>query len=89
MLLDSVRNPISSSTIAVALVPIGIAGLMGAPTPSLGVLIAARVLLGFGTSAAYPAARIVPYSGQTGTSVEILELPTKTHDVSRRRSTAG
>ncbi|MEV5174178.1 MFS transporter [Streptomyces flaveolus] len=35
---------------------VGVAGLLGALAPSLGVLIAARVLLGFGTSAAYPAA---------------------------------
>ncbi|MGY5011223.1 MFS transporter [Streptomyces sp. 900105755] len=105
MVLGSVLNPINSSMIAVALVPIGIAfgappaetawlvtalylatavgqpvigrlvdmygprrlylagtglvgvaGLMGALAPTLGVLIAARVLLGFGTSAAYPAA---------------------------------
>ncbi|MFF3872806.1 MFS transporter [Streptomyces sp. NPDC001978] len=105
MILGSVLNPINSSMIAVALVPIGIAfgappaetvwlvsalylatavgqpvigrlvdmygprrlylvgtalvgvaGLMGALAPTLGVLIAARVLLGFGTSAAYPAA---------------------------------
>ncbi|MEV6505410.1 MFS transporter [Streptomyces sp. NPDC051642] len=105
MVLGSVLNPINSSMIAVALVPIGIAfgappsqtvwlvsalylatavgqpvigrlvdmygprrlyligtalvgvaGVMGALAPSLGVLIAARVLLGFGTSAAYPAA---------------------------------
>ncbi|MFF4309059.1 MFS transporter [Streptomyces sp. 900105755] len=105
MVLGSVLNPINSSMIAVALVPIGIAfgappaetawlvtalylatavgqpvigrlvdmygprrlylagtglvgvaGLMGALAPTLGVLVAARVLLGFGTSAAYPAA---------------------------------
>lgn len=105
MVLGSVLNPINSSMIAVALVPIGIAfgappsqtvwlvsalylatavgqpvigrlvdmygprrlyligtalvgiaGLMGALAPSLGAVIAARVLLGFGTSAAYPAA---------------------------------
>lgn len=105
MVLGSVLNPINSSMIAVALVPIGIAfgaapsetiwlvsalylatavgqpvigrlvdmygprrlyltgtamvgvaGLLGALAPTLGVLIAARVLLGFGTSAAYPAA---------------------------------
>ncbi|MER6353942.1 MFS transporter [Streptomyces sp. NPDC001634] len=104
MVLGSVLNPVNSSMIAVALVPIGVAfgappartawlvsalylatavgqpvigrlvdmygprrlyltgtalvgtaGLMGALAPSLGVLIAARVLLGFGTSAAYPA----------------------------------
>ncbi|WP_416223395.1 MFS transporter [Streptomyces hygroscopicus] len=104
MILGSVLNPINSSMIAVALVPIGAAfgappaetawlvsalylatavgqpvigrlvdmygprplyligtalvgaaGLMGALAPSLGVLIVARVLLGLGTSAAYPA----------------------------------
>ncbi|MGV9563036.1 MFS transporter [Streptomyces sp. NPDC003480] len=104
MILGSILNPINSSMIAVALVPIGVAfgappaetawlvsalylatavgqpvigrlvdmygprrlyltgtalvgaaGLMGALAPSLGVLIAARVLLGLGTSAAYPA----------------------------------
>lgn len=104
MILGSVLNPINSSMLAVALVPIGaafgtppartawlvsalylatavgqpvigrlvdafgprrlyltgtalvgIAGLLGAVAPSLGVLIVSRVLLGFGTSAAYPA----------------------------------
>ncbi|MHC3467169.1 MFS transporter [Streptomyces sp. 7R007] len=35
---------------------VGVAGLLGACAPSLGALIGARVLLGFGTSAAYPAA---------------------------------
>ncbi|MEU6576692.1 MFS transporter [Streptomyces sp. NPDC046805] len=34
---------------------VGVAGIIGALAPTLGVLIAARVLLGFGTSAAYPA----------------------------------
>jgi MFS family permease len=34
---------------------VGLAGLLGALAPSLGVLIASRVLLGIGTSAAYPA----------------------------------
>jgi MFS family permease len=34
----------------------GVAGVVGALAPSLGVLIAARVLLGFGTCAGYPAA---------------------------------
>src|SRR5437879_4910240 len=34
----------------------GTAGIVGALAPSLGVLIAARVLLGFGTCAGYPAA---------------------------------
>ncbi|MET8449522.1 MFS transporter [Streptomyces sp. NPDC005209] len=105
MVLGSVLNPVNSSMIAVALVPIGAAfgatpaetvwlvsalylatavgqpvigrlvdmygprrlyliatalvgaaGLLGALAPCLGALIAARVLLGFGTSAAYPAA---------------------------------
>ncbi|WP_316741712.1 MFS transporter [Streptomyces sp. MK7] len=105
MILGSVLNPINSSMIAVALVPIGTAfgappartvwlvsalylatavgqpvigrlvdmygprrlyligtalvgaaGLLGALAPTLGALIGARVLLGFGTSAAYPAA---------------------------------
>ncbi|MER5386066.1 MFS transporter [Streptomyces sp. NPDC002688] len=105
MVLGSVLNPVNSSMIAVALVPIGsalgappaqtawlvsglylatavgqpvvgrlvdmygprrlylagtatvgIAGLLGALSPNLGALVAARVLLGFGTSAAYPAA---------------------------------
>ncbi|MGW2101098.1 MFS transporter [Streptomyces olivaceoviridis] len=105
MVLGSVLNPVNSSMIAVALVPIGVAfgappaetvwlvsalyvatavgqpvigrlvdmygprrlylagtalvgvaGLLGALAPSLGALIAARVLLGLGTSAAYPAA---------------------------------
>ncbi|MEU3571452.1 MFS transporter [Kitasatospora sp. NPDC036755] len=105
MVLGSVLNPINSSMIAVALVPVGVAfgappaetawlvtalylatavgqpvlgrlvdthgprrlylagtalvgvaGLLGALAPSLGLLIAARVLLGLGTSAAYPAA---------------------------------
>ncbi|WP_405879501.1 MFS transporter [Streptomyces sp. NBC_01136] len=104
MVLGSVLNPVNSSMIAVALVPIGaalgappsetawlvtglylatavgqpvigrlvdtygprrlyligtalvgIAGLLGALAPNLGALVAARVLLGFGTSAAYPA----------------------------------
>jgi MFS family permease len=104
MMLGSILNPINSSMLAVALIPIGaafgippsqtawlvtglylatavgqpvmgklvdtygprrlyligtavvgVAGLMGALAPSLGFLIASRVLLGFGTSAAYPA----------------------------------
>ncbi|WP_225727042.1 MULTISPECIES: MFS transporter [unclassified Nocardia] len=104
MILGSILNPINSSMLAVALIPIGqafgappaqtawlvtalylatavgqpvmgrlvdgygprplyligtglvgIAGLLGAFAPNLGVLILARVLLGFGTSAAYPA----------------------------------
>ncbi|MFH9352379.1 MFS transporter [Kitasatospora sp. NPDC017646] len=105
MVLASVLNPVNSSMIAVALVPIGtafgappaetawlvtalylatavgqpvigrlvdghgprrlylagtalvgLAGLIGALAPSFGLLIVARVLLGIGTSAAYPAA---------------------------------
>ncbi|MDQ0408335.1 MFS family permease [Streptomyces sp. DSM 40167] len=105
MLLGSVLNPVNSTIIAVALVPIGsalgapasqtawlvsalylatslgqpvvgrlidlfgprrlfllstglvgAAGVVGALAPNLGVLIAARVLLGFGTCAGYPAA---------------------------------
>ncbi|MGC4943268.1 MFS transporter [Kribbella sp. DT2] len=104
MVLGSILNPINSSMLAVALIPIGsafgvgpadtawlvtglylatavgqpvmgrlvdrygprplyligtalvgVAGLLGALAPTLGVLIASRVLLGFGTSAAYPA----------------------------------
>jgi MFS family permease len=35
---------------------VGIAGVVGTLAPSLGVLVAARVLLGFGTCAGYPAA---------------------------------
>ncbi|MFE6054844.1 MFS transporter [Kitasatospora sp. NPDC056446] len=105
MVLGSVLNPVNSSMIAVALVPVGAAfgappaetawlvtglylatavgqpvigrlvdsygprrlylagtalvgaaGLLGAFAPSLGLLVVARVLLGLGTSAAYPAA---------------------------------
>ncbi|MGI5466701.1 MFS transporter [Streptomyces sp. CA-132043] len=105
MMLGSVLNPINSTIISVALVPIGdalgaptsqtawlvsalylatslgqpvvgrlidifgprrlfllstglvgVAGIVGALAPGLGVLIAARVLLGFGTCAGYPAA---------------------------------
>lgn len=105
MMLGSVLNPVNSTIIAVALVPIGVAfgapasqtawlvsalylatalgqpivgrlidifgprrlfllstslvgvaGVVGTLAPNLGVLIAARVLLGFGTCAGYPAA---------------------------------
>jgi MFS family permease len=105
MILGSILNPINSSMIAVALIPIGIAlgappsetawlvsglylataigqpvvgrlvdlygprrlyligtalvgvaGVLGALAPNIGVLVAARVLLGFGTCAGYPAA---------------------------------
>jgi MFS family permease len=104
MLVGSILNPINSSMLAVALIPIGaafgvppsqtawlvtglylatavgqpvmgrlvdlfgprplylfatslvgLAGLLGALAPNLGVLVVSRVLLGFGTSAAYPA----------------------------------
>jgi MFS family permease len=104
MLLGTILNPINSSIIAVALVPIaaalgapasqtawlvsalylatavgqplvgrlvdtfgprrlflagsaltGVAGILGALAPNIGVLIAARVVLGFGTCAGYPA----------------------------------
>ncbi|WP_419184497.1 MFS transporter [Streptomyces coelicoflavus] len=117
MLLGSVLNPINSTIIAVALVPIGralgapasqtawlvsalylatslgqpvvgrlidvfgprrlfllgtglvgVAGVAGALAPNLGVLIGARVLLGFGTCAGYPAAMALVRSeaGRTG-----------------------
>jgi MFS family permease len=104
MVLGSILNPINSTIVAVALVPIGtafgappsqtawlvsalyptalgqpipgrlidifgprrlflfstslvgVAGIVGTLAPGLGVLIAARVLLGFGTCAGYPAA---------------------------------
>lgn len=105
MILGSILNPVNSSMIAVALIPIGmafgappsqtawlvsalylatavgqptvgrlvdiygprrlflagtalvgIAGVLGALAPSLGILVVARVLLGFGTCAGYPAA---------------------------------
>ncbi|WP_042371489.1 MFS transporter [Streptacidiphilus neutrinimicus] len=105
MMLGSVLNPINSTIIAVALIPIGaafgappsqtawlvsalylatalgqpvvgrlidifgprrlflfstslvgVAGVLGTLAPGLGVLVAARVLLGFGTCAGYPAA---------------------------------
>ncbi|KDN88105.1 MFS transporter [Kitasatospora cheerisanensis] len=105
MVLGSVLNPINSTVIAVALVPlgaalgaspaqtawlvsalylatalgqpvvgrlidlfgprrlflsattlVGVAGIVGTLAPNLGVLIAARVVLGFGTCAGYPAA---------------------------------
>ncbi|GAA1869771.1 MFS transporter [Pseudonocardia ailaonensis] len=105
MLLGSILNPVNSTIIAVALVPIGVAlgappaetawlvsalylatalgqpvvgrlidlfgprrlfligtslvgvaGIVGALAPGIGVLVAARVLLGFGTCAGYPAA---------------------------------
>ncbi|MFE3500185.1 MFS transporter [Kitasatospora sp. NPDC059160] len=120
MVLGSVLNPINSSMIAVALVPVGtafgappaetawlvsglylatavgqpvigrlvdsygprrlylagtalvgLAGLVGVLAPTLGLLVVARVLLGIGTSAAYPAAMYLTRSeaertGRTG-----------------------
>ncbi|HEX6500477.1 MAG TPA: MFS transporter [Micromonosporaceae bacterium] len=119
MILGSILNPVNSSMLAVALVPIGttfgappaqtawlvtglylatavgqpvvgrlvdmygprrlylagtalvgVAGLLGALAPSLAVLVAARVLLGFGTCAAYPASMhlIRSESERTGTA---------------------
>ncbi|MFL6112345.1 MAG: MFS transporter, partial [Catenulispora sp.] len=104
MILGSILNPVNSSMLAVALIPIGrafgaapsqtawlvsglylatavgqpvigrlvdafgprplylcgtalvgLAGVLGVGAPTLGVLVVSRVLLGFGTSAAYPA----------------------------------
>lgn len=47
---------------------VGVAGAIGAVAPNLGVLIASRVLLGFGTCAGYPAAMALLRSeaGRTG-----------------------
>jgi MFS family permease len=119
MILGSILNPINSSMLAVALIPIGaafgappaetawlvtglylatavgqpvigrlvdmygprplylvgtslvgIAGLVGALAPSLGVLIVSRVLLGFGTSAAYPASMFLIRSEADRTGME-------------------
>jgi MFS family permease len=119
MILGSILNPINSSMIAVALVPIavafhvlpaatawlvsalylatatgqpvvgrlvdrygprrlyliatslvGIAGIMGLLAPSLGVLIASRVLLGLGTCAGYPAAMYLIRSESKRTGVD-------------------
>ena len=116
MLLGSILNPINSTIIAVALVPIGkalgvppsqtawlvsslylatslgqpvvgrlidifgprrlfllsaglvgVAGVVGTLAPNLGVLIAARVLLGFGTCAGYPSAMALLRSEATRT----------------------
>ena len=118
MVLGSVLNPVNSSMLAVALVPIGLAldappsetiwlvsalylatavgqpvvgrlvdlygprrlylagtalvglaGVLGALAPSLGVLVLARVLLGIGTCAAYPASMVLirSESVRTGT----------------------
>lgn len=116
MILGAILNPINSSIIAIALVPIGvalgastsatawlvsslylatsvgqplvgrlvdtfgprrlylmgtamagIAGVIGALAPDLGVLVAARVILGFGTCAGYPAAMYLIRSEATRT----------------------
>ncbi|MBM9506933.1 MFS transporter [Streptomyces sp. KK5PA1] len=48
----------------------GIAGLLGTFAPSLGVLIAARVLLGFGTCAGYPASMYLIRSEARRTGAE-------------------
>jgi MFS family permease len=134
MILGSILNPINSSIIAVALVPIGrdlsattaqtawlvsalylataigqplvgrlvdtfgprplflagtaltgVAGIVGMFAPSLGVLIAARVILGFGTCAGYPASMslIRSEANRTGqespnTILTILAVATQT-----------
>lgn len=119
MMLGAVLNPINSSIVAVALVPIGaalgappsqtawlvsalylatalgqpvvgrlidlfgprrlflvstslvgVAGVVGTFAPNLGVLIAARVLLGFGTCAGYPAAMSLLRSEARRTGVD-------------------
>ncbi len=119
MVLSAILNPVNSSMIAVALVPIGvafhalpaqtawlvsglylatatgqpvvgrlvdrygprrlyligtalvgIAGTLGLLAPSLGVLIAARVLLGLGTCAGYPAAMYLIRSEAKRTGVD-------------------
>ncbi|WP_433203471.1 MFS transporter [Dactylosporangium sp. CS-047395] len=111
MVLGSILNPVNSSIVAVALIPIGaafgappsqtawlvsslylatalgqpvvgrlidlfgprrlflisttlvgVAGIVGTVAPSLGVLVAARVLLGIGTCAGYPAAMALLHS---------------------------
>jgi MFS family permease len=119
LLLGSVLNPINSSMIAVALVPIGaalgappsqtvwlvsglylatavgqpvvgrlvdkfgprrlylvatalvgVAGVIGMLAPNLGVLVGSRILLGFGTCAAYPAAMSLIRSEADRTGVD-------------------
>ncbi|MFC4947381.1 MFS transporter [Pseudonocardia sp. GCM10023141] len=49
---------------------VGIAGLLGVLAPNLWVLVAARVLLGFGTCAGYPAAMSLIRSEATRTGVD-------------------
>ncbi|WP_330253239.1 MFS transporter [Nocardia sp. NBC_00565] len=119
MILGSILNPINSSMLAVALVPIGkafgappsetiwlvsalylatavgqpvvgrlvdrfgprvlyligtglvgVAGVLGALAPGLGVLVLSRVLLGFGTSAAYPASMFLLRSESERTGLQ-------------------
>ncbi|WP_419993909.1 MFS transporter [Streptomyces boninensis] len=119
MILGSILNPINSSMLAVALIPIGrafdappsqtiwlvsglyvatavgqpvigrlvdmygpkllylsgtalvgLAGLLGVLAPTLGVLVLSRVLLGFGTSAAYPASMYLLRSEQERTGMK-------------------
>jgi MFS family permease len=49
---------------------VGVAGLLGALAPSFGVLVVARVLLGFGTCAGYPAAMYLIRSEARRTGVQ-------------------
>lgn len=49
---------------------VGIAGLLGALAPNLGTLVAARVLIGFGTCAGYPAAMYLIRSESRRTGIE-------------------
>jgi len=119
MILGSILNPINSSMLAVALVPIGkafgappsetiwlvsalylatavgqpvvgrlvdrfgprmlyligtglvgVAGVLGALAPGIGVLVLSRVLLGFGTSAAYPASMFLLRSESERTGLQ-------------------
>jgi MFS family permease len=49
---------------------VGLAGVLGTVAPSLGALIAARVLLGFGTCAGYPAAMYLVRSESRRTGID-------------------
>ena len=49
---------------------VGIAGVLGVLAPSLGLLVVARILLGFGTCAGYPAAMFLIRSESTRTGEE-------------------
>src|SRR6202044_3490274 len=55
MLMGATLNPINSSVIATALV----AGVVGGLARNLTALVVARVLIGLGTSAGYPAAMLM------------------------------